>query len=88
MKQVNTFEPVDTVEKTVIWMTECTLATVESLRMRKTPPKSELLRQIDIAQVGINQIEKFASDNLHHRVQIVVRNFGGDVSAWAATIQY
>lgn len=92
MKHVKTHEPIETVEETVVWLTECTLATVESLRARKNPPKSELSRQINIAQVGINQIEKMGqtglTNSLKNRVLVVIRDFGGDVCGWADTIKY
>ena len=41
------------------YMTECTLATVDRLIMAKNPPIGELLRQISIAQVGINLLFDF-----------------------------
>lgn len=37
------------------YLTECTLATVESLAARSKPPKHELARQISIAQTGIRR---------------------------------
>ena len=36
------------------YMTECTLATIERLKMRTRPPRREIERQQEIAQVGLD----------------------------------
>lgn len=66
------------------YMVECTLATVEYMATLKIPNKSELSRQISIAQTGINSLinnGKTADDTLG-RVRQVMTLFDGDVRQW------
>ena len=53
------------------YMTECTLATIEHLKMKTQPPKGEIERQIDIALVGLDMLnapgyEECKNDILKH----------------------
>lgn len=41
------------------YMTECTLATIADMAMKKSPPAREYARQISIAQKGIDAIALF-----------------------------
>ena len=65
----------------VYWMTECTLATVEHLHSLKRKSKSEVQRQISIAQGGINHI-KSLDRPLSNRVREVIRWHESDVHKW------
>jgi len=38
------------------YLTECTLATVESLEIQKRPPKGETARQKNMAEIGIRNL--------------------------------
>jgi len=46
-----------TLAETLDYVLDCTLATAETLAMRKKPPKAELRRQLSIAQKGIEALE-------------------------------
>ena len=53
------------------YMTECTLATVEHLEMRTRPPKGEIERQQEIAEIGLSILSapvyhKYKNDILMH----------------------
>lgn len=66
------------------YMVECTLATVEYMATLKSPNKSELNRQISIAQTGMSSLihnGKTADDTLG-RVRQVMTLFDGDVRQW------
>lgn len=71
-------------EDALIYLTECTLATIQSLAMMSRPPKLELERQISIAQVGINWckgIEGLEKWRGIGRVQEII-NRGVTVKEW------
>lgn len=44
-------------EDALAYMTECTLATVDDLASKSKPKKSELSRQISIAQTGVEWVK-------------------------------
>lgn len=46
-------------DEALLYMIECTLATVSDLAGRSRPPKGELSRQIAIAQTGIDAVREF-----------------------------
>lgn len=53
----------------LIFMIDATLATVESLELKKKPPRWEVLRQRGIAQAGVRWIpEDWPTEKLPHRV--------------------
>jgi len=64
------------------YLTDCTLATVCQLAMKKSASKSELRRQIDIAQSAIDWMERFGVDYSHTRAADV-KALGGKVESWA-----
>lgn len=47
------------------YLTECTMATVESLELQKRPPKGETARQKNMAEIGIRHLRdhKYAIDD-------------------------
>lgn len=68
------------------YLTECTLATVADLKMKKSAPKHETSRQINIAQVGIDwcQNEEINLEAIHAtRGHDVIKKFNGRVKDWA-----
>lgn len=68
------------------YLTECTLATVADLKMKKSAPKNETARQINIAQVGIDwcQNEEINLAAIHAtRANEVIKKFNGRVKDWA-----
>lgn len=67
------------------YITDCTLATVESLAILSKPPKRELERQIEIAQKAINWMDQFGTDYSGTRANDVKKS-GGKVSEWAAAM--
>lgn len=64
------------------YLTDCTLATVSDLAMKKSRSQYEFKRQIDIAQTGVDQMRRF---NLPPtgRAADVKAEFGGSVEKWA-----
>lgn len=68
------------------YLTECTLATVEDLKMKKSASKSETARQIAIAQKGVDWC-KFENIDLSFvkaiRVADMINKFKGKVEDWA-----
>lgn len=70
-----------TAEEAVVYMTECALATVENMAMRKRFPVGEFNRQVDIAQAGVTFIRnnRITSSG---RVAEVISDFNGEVALW------
>ena len=72
-----------TIEETLVFMTECTLATVETLQGLKSASKSEYKRQKNIAQIGIDHIISFNITVKKcfstPRVSDVILNYHGNV---------
>jgi hypothetical protein len=67
----------------VAYITDCTLATVADLRMKKSSSKSETLRQISIAQTAIDNGRLYDVSFKSTRAQQVIDRYGCDVTAWA-----
>ena len=65
------------------YITDCTLATVASLCMKKSSSKYETQRQISIAQTAIDWMVSFDVDFSETRAHDVVKKFDGKVSLWA-----
>lgn len=61
-----------TLGKSLAYMTDCTLATVDDLAMRKRPPVRELRRQCSIAQEGVDAMRRFGLTPAGTRVEIVL----------------
>lgn len=77
---------VRTLEAALAYMVDCTLATVADMRMKKSSPKGELSRQIEIAQTGVNWMRDFEVNPQGTRAAEVLDKFSGNVCAWA--LQY
>lgn len=68
------------------YLTECTLATVADLKMKKSASKSETVRQIAMAQNGVDWCKAESIDLSlikATRVQEVIDKFNGKVEDWA-----
>ena len=74
-------------EDALVYLTDCTLATVDDLAMRKRPPVREYRRQKNIAQFGIDWIQKMANIPTSSRVKDVIDEFSGSVEAYAESIE-
>ena len=78
--------------KTVEYLTECTLATVAKMAMRKTPAKSELRRQISIAVYGLRTLRGHENEcERHGRVRELLdvtpsHKIHAHVEQWAENI--
>lgn len=70
-------------EDGLAYMVECTLATVSGLLLKKSPPKSELRRQISIAQAGITCLGASADFTGGLRLNEIHQKFENNVQAWA-----
>lgn len=66
----------------LVWLTDCTLATVSKLTMTKSASKSELRRQTAMAQEAINWMDRFGVDYSGTRAADV-KALGGSVEKWA-----
>ena len=71
------------VDDIVIWMTECTLATVAGILLLKRYSERELQRQINIAQVGVDYVKTLERPQ-KNRLREVISRYDGSVSAWAS----
>lgn len=91
MKHVQNFnqndDPSNALREAMVYMTECTLATVEELSCKKSYSKSEspilLRRQINIVQIGLNQVERSKIHVRGGRVIDIFQNHDGDVERWS-----
>jgi hypothetical protein len=68
----------------VAYLTDCTLATVADLRMKRSASKSETKRQIAIAQLALDKGVQMGVAFHRTRGQEVLAKFGGDCTEWAA----
>jgi lipid-binding SYLF domain-containing protein len=69
----------------VAYLTDCTLATVCGLSMKKSASKSETERQIAIAQFAINRGLDCGVSFKGTRAQQVIDRHAGNVQEWADT---
>lgn len=67
------------------YLADCTLATVCDLASKKSAPKSELNRQISMAQTAIDWMDRFGVNYEGTRAAEVKRM--GSVAAWADTFR-
>ena len=75
---------VKSAEDALVYITECTLATVSSMATKKSKSKYEYRRQIGIAQKAIDWMATFKGINMEGtRLQEVMRNHGASVDRWA-----
>jgi len=70
-------------DQAIIYLVECTLATVCKMAMNKRRGKGEFERQIEIAQNGCDWINNMGLDVGSTRISDV-RNFNWSVSTWSA----
>lgn len=73
---------INTPEEAIAYLTDCQLATVEGLAMKKNKSKYEFERQIKIAQTGIDFMSDFGSVVTENDRAYKARNAGG-VAEWA-----
>lgn len=69
------------ITQAVVYLTDCTLATVSELAVRSRPPKRELKRQISMAQGLIDWMNQSGIDYSRTRAG-EVSNGGGKVLSW------
>lgn len=68
----------------LVYIADCTLATVGHMAYLKSKSKSEFERQIAIAQFAIDWIQVFKEDkHLKGRIGEVLIKCGGSVQEWA-----
>lgn len=70
-------------EDALVYMIDCTLATIQSMAMRKSKSRSEYKRQISIAQTGIDWARGMKIGFNGTRIAGVVNECGGNVAEWA-----
>jgi hypothetical protein len=72
--------------KLIAYITDCNLATVSDMAMKKSRPKYEYERQIIIAQFSINKAIELGIEQrtfLTTRAYEVINSFEGNVTEWA-----
>ena len=69
------------------YITDCTLATVGDLAMKKSRGKHEYARQKSIAQRSIGWMVEMGVDFRLTRAKDVVEKFGGSVDLWAQSFE-
>lgn len=74
-------------EQALSYLTDCTLATVCDLAMKKSTPKGEFTRQISMAQTAIDSMRRFNVDFKGTRAEDVCTKHNGSVAAWAETLK-
>ena len=67
----------------LVYITDCSLATVERLAMLKSRSKHEYSRQISIAQAGVDWLRDFDISVKKTRIEEVLSSSGGSVADWA-----
>jgi hypothetical protein len=67
----------------LVYLTDCTLATVCHMALQKRRSKSEFSRQIAIAQRGFDWAAQFGAQMANSRLSDVAINFCGSVHEWA-----
>ena len=77
-----------TLEKSLAFMTDCTLATVDDLAMRKRPPVREFRRQCSIAQEGVDAMRRFGVTPAGTRAECVLDSHGGSVVEYAQAVRH
>jgi hypothetical protein len=75
---------VRTVEEAFAYLTDCTLATVESMALRRSRPKGEYQRQISIAQAAVDWMVLQGYPSFDTRAKEVIGCYDGSVADWAA----
>lgn len=68
-------------EDAFCYLIECTLATVERMTGLARPQKSELERQVNMANGAIKWVSE--APRKGSRTEAVIEKFNGDVVAWA-----
>jgi len=75
-------------DKAIVYLTDCTLATVGMMATKKSRPKGEYSRQISIAQRGVDYIKGFnISVPVYSRIYVILDVHGGSVEDWATTLE-
>jgi len=74
---------VRTAEQAFAYVTDCTLATVSSMAMKRSKGKGEYQRQISIAQTAVDWMREQGLSPYDTRACEVIDAYDGSVSAWA-----
>lgn len=77
---------VNTPEQAVLYLTDCTLATVSMMASKKSRGKCEYQRQISIAQTGFDWLLSYPGiidSSQGSRVLEIRDNYSGSVAEWA-----
>lgn len=70
----------------LVYLLECSMATVEAMAMKKSRPKSEYQRQISIAQKNYDWVQCFKADLGSTRAADLI-NFNHSVAEWAKRLE-
>lgn len=77
---------VRTPEQALVYLADCTLATVATMAMKKSKSKCEFERQIGIAQTAVDWIKDFKIEiQINSRVYNVLTLPDQKVTTWAAS---
>lgn len=76
---MNVLEKVRTPEQALVYLGDCTLATVVSLAMLKSRNQSEFERQISMAQQGIDWLVQMGIETMSTRAEDVINLYSDSV---------
>jgi len=74
---------INTVENAFVYIADCNLATVTYLALLKRKTKSEYKRQINIAQIMVDCIQKFQLNPEGTRAESIIKDYNGSVKDWS-----
>ncbi len=80
-------ESVRTEAEALVYLVDCTLATVCDMAMKKSRPVYQYKRHISIAQTGVTWITQMGIDPSGTRSADVIRDYAGSVQEWAAKFE-
>jgi hypothetical protein len=81
-------ERVRTVEEAFAYVTDCTLATVSSMAMKRSRSKGEYQRQISIAQTAVDWMRYQGLSPYDTRAREVIHLYDGSVLDWAQQYEH
>lgn len=75
-------QSIDNERDALLYLVNCALATVSDLSSKKSTPKADLIRHVEIAQAGCNFLRTFGVGSENSRIVNVMNNHAGNVVAW------
>lgn len=77
-------DQVKILEDTLLYLTDCTLGTIEGMAAMKSRKKTAFNHQIALGQRGVNTCKNADMDLTGTRVTEIIDKYKSDVRAWAS----